>query len=107
MENNDPARDRGAERLKPMANIGAIMPAPDTSAHGSPVVPRRRRARLPGRRNITTTCARITNMDTAERIDPKALKQAATVMAGVLDQAAMREGTFAKPAPPAKLKQTQ
>ena len=41
-----------------------------------------------------------TNMDTAERIDPAALKQAATVMAAVLYQASMREGTFPKPAPP-------
>ena len=39
-------------------------------------------------------------MDTAERIEPNALKQAATVMAVVLYQAAMREGTFPKPAPP-------
>jgi len=41
-----------------------------------------------------------TNMDTGERIEPNALKQAATVMAVVLYQAAMREGTFPKPAPP-------
>lgn len=39
-------------------------------------------------------------MDTTERIAPNALKQAATVMAVVLYQAAMREGTFPKPAPP-------
>ena len=41
-----------------------------------------------------------TNMDFAERIDPAALKQASVVMATVLYQAAMREGTFPKPAPP-------
>jgi hypothetical protein len=41
-----------------------------------------------------------TNMDTGERIDPAALKQAATVMAVVLYQAAMREGTFPRPVPP-------
>jgi len=41
-----------------------------------------------------------TNVDFAERIDPAALKQASVVMASVLYQAAMREGTFPKPAPP-------
>ena len=41
-----------------------------------------------------------TNMDTTERIEPNALKQAATVMAAVLYQASMREGTFPRPAPP-------
>ena len=41
-----------------------------------------------------------TNADFAERIDPAALKQASVVMAKVLYQAAMREGTFPKPAPP-------
>ena len=43
---------------------------------------------------------RLHHVDTAERIEPNALKQAATVMAAILYQASMREGTFPKPAPP-------
>ncbi len=45
-----------------------------------------------------------TNMDTAERLDPAALKQAAVVMATVLYQAAMRDGTFPRVAAPASAK---
>jgi hypothetical protein len=49
MESNDPARAIMTEWLKPMANIGAIMPAPGTHRRDrSPLVPRRRASRLPG-----------------------------------------------------------
>jgi hypothetical protein len=103
MENNDPARLIMAEWLKPMANIGAIMPAPghigatdhlsflDVGVPGFQAV-----------QEYTGYDVRThhTNVDTAERIEPNALKQAATVMAAILYQASMREGTFPKPAPP-------
>lgn len=45
-----------------------------------------------------------TNMDTAERLDPAALKQASVVMATVLYQAAMRDGPFPRVAPPVTAK---
>lgn len=103
MEGNDPARAIMADWLKPMANIGAIIPAPghigatdhlsflDVGVPGFQAV-----------QEYTNYDVRThhTNMDTAERIDPNSLKQAATVMAAVLYQASMREGTFPKPAPP-------
>lgn len=43
-----------------------------------------------------------TNMDTAERLDPASLKQAAVTMAWVLYQAAMRDEAFPRPPAPAR-----
>lgn len=102
MENNDPARLIMTEWLKPMANIGAIMPAPghigatDHLSFLDVGVPGFQAVQEYVNYDVRT---HHTNMDTAERIDPAALKQAATVMAGVLYQAAMRDGTFPRPAP--------
>ena len=103
MENNDPARAIMAEWLKPMANLGAIMPAPGhigATDHLSFLD-----VGIPGFQAVQEYVdydvrTHHTNADTAERIKPEALKQAATVMAAVLYQAATREGTFPKPAPP-------
>ena len=103
MEGNDPARAIMTEWLKPVASIGAIMPAPghigatdhlsflEVGSAGFQAV-----------QEYVNYDVRThhTNMDFAERIDPAALKQASVVMATVLYQAAMREGTFPKPAPP-------
>jgi carboxypeptidase Q len=111
MENNDPARAIMAEWLKPMANLGAIMPSPGhigATDHLSFLD-----AGVPGFQAVQEYVnydvrTHHTNVDTAERIAPGALKQAATVMAAILYQAAMREGTFPKPPPPAaKPKPTQ
>jgi carboxypeptidase Q len=103
MEGNEPARAIMTEWLKPVAGIGAIMPSPGhigATDHLSFL-----EVGVPGFQAVqdyVTYDVRThhTNMDTAERIEPNALKQAATVMAVVLYQAAMREGTFPKPAPP-------
>jgi len=103
MEGNEPARLIMTEWLKPMANIGAIMPSPghigatDHLSFLDVGVPGFQAVQEYINYDVRT---HHTNMDTAERIDPAALKQAATVMAGVLYQASMREGTFPKPAPP-------
>ena len=92
-----------AEWLKPMANIGAIMPAPghigatDHLSFLDVGVPGFQAVQEYVNYDVRT---HHTNVDFAERIEPNALKQAATVMAAVLYQAAMREGTFPKPAPP-------
>ncbi len=102
MEGNEPARAIMAEWLKPVAGLGAIMPSPghigatdhlsflDVGVPGFQAV-----------QEYVTYDVRThhTNVDFAERIDPNALKQASTVMAVVLYQAAMREGTFPKPPP--------
>jgi len=108
MEGNDPARAIMTEWLKPMANLGAIMPSPGhigATDHLSFLD-----AGVPGFQAVqeyVTYDVRThhTNVDFSERIDPNALKQASTVMAAILYQAAMREGTFPKP-PPAKPKPT-
>jgi len=103
MEGNDPARALMADWLKPLASIGAIMPAPghigatDHLSFLDVGVPGFQAVQEYSNYDVRT---HHTNMDTAERIDPNALKQAATVMAAVLYQASMREGTFPKPAPP-------
>jgi hypothetical protein len=89
--------------LKPVANIGAIMPAPGhigATDHLSFL-----EVGIPGFQAVQEYVGydvrtHHTNMDTGERIEPNALKQAATVVAVVLYQAAMREGAFPKPAPP-------
>jgi hypothetical protein len=103
MENNEPARAIMTEWLKPVASLGAIIPAPGhigATDHLSFL-----EVGIPGFQAVQEYVGydvrtHHTNMDTAERIEPNALKQAATVMAVVLYQAAMREGTFPKPAPP-------
>ncbi|HEX6162326.1 MAG TPA: M20/M25/M40 family metallo-hydrolase [Vicinamibacterales bacterium] len=103
MENNDPARAIMAEWLKPMANLGAIMPAPghigatDHLSFLDVGVPGFQAVQEYVNYDVRT---HHTNVDSAERIEPNALKQAATVMAAILYQAAMREGTFPKPPPP-------
>ena len=103
MENNEPARAIMTEWLKPMAGIGAIMPAPghigatDHLSFLDVGVPGFQAVQEYVNYDVRT---HHTNMDTAERIEPEALKQAATVMAAVLYQASMREGTFPRPAPP-------
>ena len=104
MEGNEPARVIMAEWLKPVARLGAIMPSPGhigATDHLSFL-----EVGVPGFQAVQEYVnydvrTHHTNVDFAERIDPNALKQASTVMAVVLYQAAMREGTFPKP-PPAK-----
>ena len=103
MEGNEAARAIMTEWLKPVSSLGAIMPSPghigatdhlsfiEVGVSGYQAV-----------QDYVTYDVRThhTNADFAERIDPAALKQASVVMATVLYQAAMREGTFPKPAPP-------
>ena len=103
MEGNEPARAIMTEWLRPVASIGAIMPAPGhigATDHLSFL-----EVGIPGFQAVQEYVnydvrTHHTNMDFAERIQPAALKQASVVMATVLYQAAMREGTFPKPAPP-------
>ena len=102
MEGNDPARLIMAEWLKPVANLGAIMPSPghigatDHLSFLDVGVPGFQAVQEYVNYDVRT---HHTNVDFSERIDPAALKQASVVMAVVLYQAAMREGTFPKPAP--------
>ena len=110
MEGNEPARAIMAEWLKPVAALGAIMPSPGhigATDHLSFL-----EVGVPGFQAIqdyATYDVRThhTNVDFSERIEPNALRQASTVMAVVLYQAAMREGTFPKPAAPTKKPGTQ
>jgi len=111
MEGNDPARLIMAEWLKPMASLGAIMPSPghigatDHLSFLDVGVPGFQAVQEYVNYDVRT---HHTNVDTAERIEPNALKQASTVTAAILYQAAMREGTFPKPAPkPAKATSSQ
>ncbi len=104
MEGNEPARLIMAEWLKPVAGLGAIMPSPGHigATDHLPFL----EVGVPGFQAIqdyVTYDVRThhTNVDFSERIEPDALKQASTVMAVVLYQAAMRDGVFPKP-PPAK-----
>lgn len=103
MEGNEPARMIMAEWLKPLAGLGAIMPSPghigatDHLSFLDVGVPGFQAVQEYVNYDVRT---HHTNVDFAERIEPNALKQAATVMAAVLYQASMREGTFPKPAPP-------
>lgn len=102
MEGNEPARAIMTDWLKPMAGIGAIMPSPghigatDHLSFLDVGIPAFQAVQEYVNYDVRT---HHTNMDTAERIKPDALKQAATVMAAVLYQASMREGTFPKPVP--------
>jgi hypothetical protein len=104
MEGNEPARAIMAEWLKPVAGLGAIMPAPghigatDHLSFLDVGVPGFQAVQEYVNYDVRT---HHTNVDFAERVDPNALKQASTVMAVVLYQAAMRDGAFPKP-PPAK-----
>lgn len=110
MEGNEPARAIMAEWLKPMASLGAIMPSPGhigATDHLSFL-----EVGIPGFQAVQEYVnydvrTHHTNADFAERIQPDALKQAATVMAAVLYQAAMRDGTFPKPAPPKPAQSSQ
>jgi len=103
MEDNNAARAIMTDWLKPVAGIGAIMPAPGhigATDHLSFL-----EVGIPGFQAVQEYVnydvrTHHTNMDFAERLEPAALKQASVVMATVLYQAAMREGTFPKPAPP-------
>lgn len=103
MEGNEPARAIMAEWLKPVAGLGAIMPSPGhigSTDHLSFLD-----VGIPGFQAVQDYVnydvrTHHTNVDFAERIDPAALRQASVVMASVLYQAAMREGTFPKPVPP-------
>jgi carboxypeptidase Q len=103
MEGNDPARLIMTEWLKPLAGLGAIMPSPghigatDHLSFLDVGVPGFQAVQEYINYDVRT---HHTNVDFAERIEPNALKQAATVVAAVLYQASMREGTFPKPAPP-------
>lgn len=103
MEENEPARLIMTEWLKPVASLGAIMPSPGhigATDHLSFL-----NVGVSGFQAVQEYVdydvrTHHTNVDFAERIDPNALKQASTVMAAVLYQAAMREGAFPKPPPP-------
>jgi hypothetical protein len=103
MENNEPARLIMTEWLKPVATLGAIMPSPghigatDHLSFLDVGVPGFQAVQEYVNYDVRT---HHTNVDFSERVDPNALKQASTVMAVVLYQAAMREGSFPKPAPP-------
>ena len=102
MEGNEPARAIMTEWLKPVSALGAIMPAPghigatDHLSFLDVVIPGFQAVQEYLNYDVRT---HHTNVDFSERVDPNALKQASTVMAVVLYQAAMREGTFPKPAP--------
>ena len=103
MEGNEPARKIMEEWLKPLANLGAIIPSPGhigATDHLSFI-----EVGIPGFQAVqdyTSYDVRThhTNMDTAERITPDALKQASVVMASVLYHASMRDGKFPRPEPP-------
>ncbi len=103
MEGNEPARVIMTEWLRPVAALGAIMPSPGhigATDHLSFI-----EVGIPGFQAVQEYIGydvrtHHTNMDFSERIAPDALKQASVVMATVLYQAAMREGTFPRPAPP-------
>ena len=103
MEGNDPARKIMEEWLKPLAGLGAIIPSPGhigATDHLSFLD-----AGMPGFQAVQEYVnydvrTHHTNVDFAERIDPAALKQASVVIASVIYNAAMREGSFPRPAPP-------
>lgn len=110
MENIEPARRIMEEWLKMTADLGTIIPAPGhigATDHLSFL-----NVGLPGFQAVQEYVnydvrTHHTNVDTAERVRPEALKQAATVMANILYHAAMREGKFPRPAPPKTETKTQ
>jgi carboxypeptidase Q len=103
MEGNDPARKIMEEWLKPLANLGVIIPSPGhigATDHLSFI-----EVGLPGFQAVQEYInydvrTHHTNVDTAERVDPAALKQASVVMASILYHASMRDGKFPRPEPP-------
>lgn len=103
MEGIEPARKIMEEWLKPLAKLGAIIPTPGhigATDHLSFLA-----VGIPGFQAVQEYVnydvrTHHTNMDTAERIEPDALKQGAVVMASVLYHAAMRDGKFPRPEPP-------
>jgi carboxypeptidase Q len=103
MEGNDPARKIMEEWMKPLANLGVIVPSPGhigATDHLSFL-----EVGLPGFQAVQEYVnydvrTHHTNADTAERVDPAALKQASVVMASILYHASMREGKFPRPEPP-------
>jgi hypothetical protein len=103
MEGNEPARKIMDEWMKPMAKDGMIIPTPGhigATDHLSFLA-----VGLPGFQAVQEYVnydvrTHHTNMDTAERIEPAALKQAGFVMAAILYQASMRDGKFPRPEPP-------
>jgi hypothetical protein len=107
MENNEPARRIMEEWLKMTADLGTIIPTPGhigATDHLSFL-----NVGLPGFQAVQEYVnydvrTHHTNVDTAERVKPEALKQAATVMANILYQAAMRDGKFPRPAPKTETK---
>lgn len=105
MEGNEPARQIMAEWLRPVAGLGAIVPSPGTIG-STDHVPFKELgvAAFQAVQEYVGYDVRThhTNVDFSERIAPDALKQASTVMAVVLYQAAMREGPFPKPPPTKK-----
>lgn len=104
MEGNEPARKIMEDWLKATADLGTIIPTPGhigSTDHVSFMA-----VGVPAFQAVQSyvgydTRTHHTNADTAERIEPGALRQASIVMASVLYHAAMREGTFPKPAPQA------
>jgi carboxypeptidase Q len=103
MEENEAARKIMEEWLKPVASLGAIIPSPGhigATDHLSFLA-----VGIPGFQAVQEYVdydvrTHHTNVDFAERIEPAALKQASVVIAWVIYQAAMRDGTFPRPAPP-------
>ena len=103
MEGNEAARKIMDEWMKPMAKDGMIIPTPGhigATDHLSFLA-----VGIPGFQAVQEYVnydvrTHHTNMDTAERIDPAALKQAGFVMASILYQASMRDGKFPRPEPP-------
>jgi hypothetical protein len=106
MEGNDEARKIMEVWMKPVANLGAIIPSPGSigaTDHLSFLA-----VGIPGFQAVQDYVGydvrtHHTNVDFSERLSPDALKQASVVMATVLYQAAMREGTFPRPAPAKEL----
>ena len=102
MEGNDAAMKLMEAWLKPLANLGAIQTMPGhigATDHLSFIA-----VGVPGFQAVQSYVnydvrTHHTNMDTAERLDPASLEQAAVVMASVLYQAAMRDATFPRVAP--------
>ena len=102
MEGNDPALKLMEAWVKPLSNLGVIQTMPghigatDHLSFTAVGVPGFQAVQDYVNYDVRT---HHTNMDTAERVDPAALKQAAVVMASVLYQASMRDGKFPRVAP--------
>ena len=100
MEGNDAALKIMEAWVKPLASLGVILTTPGhigATDHLSFLA-----VGVPGFQAVQEYVnydvrTHHTNMDTAERIEPAALKQASVVMAWVLYQSAMREAKFPRP----------